>query len=105
MPIFVFGIRAAAPVWPRPELPTEITPERTALVVTESQLQALLKQGFQVAVLRDVSGAARLLEDDDNQPALIRFPFIANGVLSTAEAVQAMTRAAQSEPAGERSQP
>jgi nicotinamidase-related amidase len=66
----------------------------SANLCVESHLRELLEQGFQVAVVRDATAAARVPEGDGYQAALTNFRFIANDVLSTREAVEALRQAA-----------
>jgi nicotinamidase-related amidase len=52
----------------------------------------VLEQGFEVAVVKDATAGAQHPElGDGYQSALTNFGFIANAVLSTDEAVAAMT--------------
>ena len=58
----------------------------------ESHLRELLEQGFEVAVVKDATAGPRHPElGDGYQAALINYGYLANAVLSTTEAVQAMT--------------
>ena len=64
----------------------------SANLCVEGHLRELLEQGFEVTVVKDATAAARHPElGDGYQAALTNFGFIANGVISTAEAVQVMT--------------
>jgi len=64
----------------------------SANLCTEAHLRELTEQGFEVAVVADATAAAQHPElGDGYQAALTNFRFIASGVLSTEEAVAAMT--------------
>jgi nicotinamidase-related amidase len=52
----------------------------------EVHLRELLEQGFEVAVVRDATAAAKVPEGDGYLAALINFRFIANGLWTTDEA-------------------
>jgi nicotinamidase-related amidase len=53
-------------------------------------LRELLEQGFEVAVVTDATAAAKVPEGDGYKAAMINFRFIANDVITTKEAVEAM---------------
>lgn len=59
----------------------------SANLCTESHMRELLVDGFEVAVVRDVTAAAMLPESDGYLSALINFRYMANAVWSTEEAV------------------
>lgn len=59
----------------------------SANLCVESHLRELLEQGFEVAVVRDATAAAKLPEGDGYLAALTNFRFIANAVWSTDETV------------------
>jgi nicotinamidase-related amidase len=62
-----------------------------ANLCVESHLRELVEQGFEVAVVKDATAAPRHPQIGDGYPgALVNFGFIANAVLTTAEAVKAM---------------
>ena len=64
----------------------------SANLCVESHLRELLEQGFEVAVVKDATAGAQHPElGDGYQSALTNFGFIANAVLTTDEAVAAMT--------------
>jgi len=64
----------------------------SANLCLESHLRELLEQGFEVAVVKDATAAARHPQlGDGYQAALVNFDFLASAVLSTDEAVEAMT--------------
>ena len=63
----------------------------SANLCTESHMRELLEQGFEVAVVKDATAAAVTPElGDGYTAALTNFGFMANHVLTTEEAVQAM---------------
>ena len=63
----------------------------SANLCVESHLRELLEQGFEVAVVKDATAAARHPElGDGYQAALVNFGYIANAVLSTDEVVRDM---------------
>ena len=53
----------------------------------ESHLRALIERGFEVAVVRDATAAARLPDGDGYLAAMINFRYLANALWSTDEAV------------------
>lgn len=63
----------------------------SANLCVEAHLRELLEQGFEVAVVRDATAAARLPEGDGYLAALINFRYIANALWTTDEAVRRMT--------------
>lgn len=64
-----------------------------ANLCVESHMRELIEQGFEVAVVKDATAAPKHPElGDGYAPALTNFMFIANAVLSTADAVKAMER-------------
>jgi nicotinamidase-related amidase len=63
----------------------------SANLCVESHLRELLEQGFEVAVVKDATAAAKVPEGDGYLAAIINFRYIANGVWTTDEAVQRMT--------------
>ena len=62
----------------------------SANLCTESHLRELLEQGFEVAVVRDATAAAKTAEGDGYQAALVNFRFMASAVVSTAETLKAL---------------
>ena len=63
----------------------------SANLCVEAHLRELLEQGFEVAVVKDATAGARHPElGDGYEAALINYGYIANAVLSTDEAMQAM---------------
>lgn len=62
----------------------------SANLCVESHLRELLEQGFEVTVVRDATAAAQHPElGDEYATALTNFGFIANGVITTKEAIGA----------------
>jgi nicotinamidase-related amidase len=64
----------------------------SANLCVESHLRELLEQGFEVAVVKDATAAAKLPEGDGYLAAIINFRFIANAVWTTDEAVKQMSQ-------------
>jgi nicotinamidase-related amidase len=63
----------------------------SANLCVEAHLRELLEQGFDVTVVRDATAAAKHPElGDGYETALTNFRFIANGVVSTEDAVNAL---------------
>ena len=63
----------------------------SANLCVEAHLRELLEQGFEVVVVKDATAGARHPElGDGYKSALSNFGYLASGVISTAEAVQAM---------------
>jgi len=60
----------------------------SANLCVESHLRELLEQGFEVAVVKDATAAAKVPEGDGYLAAIINFRYIANAVWSTDEAVK-----------------
>jgi nicotinamidase-related amidase len=71
----------------------------SANLCVESHLRELLEQGFEVAVVRDATAAARAPEGDGYEAAMVNFRFMANAVVSTKEAVAALGGLKRSEAA------
>ena len=67
----------------------------SANLCTEAHMRELLEQGFEVAVVKDATAAAKLPEGDGYQAALVNFRFIANTVWTTEEAVEAIKQSRQ----------
>jgi len=64
-----------------------------ANICVEAHLRDLIEQGFEVLVVKDATAAPRHPElGDGYKAALINFGYIANAVLSTDEAVEAMEK-------------
>ena len=62
----------------------------SANLCVESHLRELLEQGFEVAVVKDATAAAKVPEGDGYLAAIINFRYIANAVWTTDEAVKRM---------------
>ena len=62
----------------------------SANLCLESHMRELLEQGFEVAIVKDATAAAKLPEGDGYQAAMINFRYMANTVWTTAEAVNAI---------------
>jgi nicotinamidase-related amidase len=63
----------------------------SANLCVEAHLRELLEQGFEVAVIKDATAGARHPElGDGYQAALVNYGYMANAVLSTDEATEAM---------------
>ncbi len=62
----------------------------SANLCTESHMRELLEQGFEVAVVKDVTAAAQVDEGDGYAAALVNFRYMANAVWTTREAKQAI---------------
>ena len=62
-----------------------------ANLCVESHLRELIEQGFEVAVVKDATAAPRHPQlGDGYQAAVVNYNFIANAVLTTDEALEAM---------------
>lgn len=53
-------------------------------------MRELLEQGFEVAVVKDATAAAKVPEGDGYESALVNFRFIANTVWTTQETLEAL---------------
>ncbi len=62
----------------------------SANLCVESHLRELLEQGFEVAVVKDATAAAKLPEGDGYLAAITNFRYIANAVWTTDEAIARM---------------
>jgi len=63
----------------------------SANLCVEAHLRQLLEDGFEVTVVKDATAAAQHPElGDDYQSALVNFGFLANEVVTTEEAVNAL---------------
>ena len=51
-------------------------------------MRELLEQGFEVAVVKDATAAAKVPEGDGYAAALVNFRYMANAVWTTEQAVQ-----------------
>lgn len=59
----------------------------SANLCTQAHLYELLEQGFEVAIVRDATAAARLPEGDGYQAALTNFRYVANALWTTEDTV------------------
>ncbi len=64
----------------------------SANLCVESHMRELLEQGFEVAVVKDATAAAKLPEGDGYQAAVVNFRYMANTVWTTDEAVSAIRK-------------
>jgi nicotinamidase-related amidase len=65
-----------------------------ANLCVESHLRELLEQGFEVAVVKDATAGPKHPNlGDGYEAAIVNYGFLANAVLSTADAVKAMSQA------------
>jgi nicotinamidase-related amidase len=62
----------------------------SANLCVEAHLRELLEQGFEVAVIKDATAAAKVPEGNGYEAALVNFRFLANAVWTTDEAVKAI---------------
>lgn len=60
----------------------------SANLCVEAHLRELLEQGFEVAVVKDATAAAKVEEGDGYEAAMVNFRFLASAVWTTKEAVQ-----------------
>ena len=60
----------------------------SANLCTQAHLYELLEQGFEVAVVRDATAAAKLPEGDGYLAAITNFRYVANDLWTTTEAVE-----------------
>ncbi|WBW96516.1 isochorismatase family protein [Oceanirhabdus sp. W0125-5] len=65
----------------------------SANLCVESHMRELIKQGFEVIVVKDATAAATLEGMDGYDAALANFNFIANAVWSTYEAEKKILKA------------
>ncbi|MCK4834291.1 MAG: cysteine hydrolase [Gammaproteobacteria bacterium] len=63
----------------------------SANLCVESHLRELLEQGFEVAVVKDATAGAQVPEGDGYEAALVNFRYLANAVVTTKDAVNAIT--------------
>ena len=62
-----------------------------ASLCVEAHLRELLEQGFEVAVVKDATAAAKIPEGDGYLAAIINFRYIANAVWSTDQVVDMLS--------------
>ena len=65
----------------------------SANLCVEAHMRELLEQGFEVAVVKDATAAAKIPDGNGYEAALVNFRFMANDVLTTEEAVTAINSA------------
>ena len=63
----------------------------SANICVESHLRELLEQGFEVTVVKDATAGAQVPEGDGYEAALVNFRYLANAVVSTKDAIKAIT--------------
>lgn len=63
----------------------------SANLCVESHLRELLEQGFEVVVVKDATAGAQVPEGDGYEAALVNFRYLANAVVTTEDAVKAIT--------------
>lgn len=63
----------------------------SANLCVEAHLRELLEDGFEVAVVRDATAAAKIPDGNGYKAALVNFRFIANAVWTTQEVAAALT--------------
>ena len=68
----------------------------SANLCTEAHMREFLEQGFEVAVVTDGTAAAIIPDGDGYAAAMVNFRFMANDLLTTEEAVEAIAGAAGS---------
>jgi nicotinamidase-related amidase len=68
----------------------------SANLCTEAHMREFLEQGFEVAVVTDGTAAAIIPDGDGYAAAMVNFRFMANDLLTTEEAVDAIAAAAGS---------
>ncbi|MEH6584634.1 MAG: cysteine hydrolase [Halioglobus sp.] len=64
----------------------------SANLCVEAHLRELLEQGFEVAVVKDATAGAQVPEGDGYQAALVNFRYLANAVVTTSTATNAMKK-------------
>jgi nicotinamidase-related amidase len=63
----------------------------SANLCVESHLRELQEQGFEVVVVKDATAGAQVPEGDGYEAALVNFRYIASAVVTTEDAVKAIT--------------
>lgn len=63
----------------------------SANLCVESHMRELLEQGFEVTVVKDATAGAQVPEGDGYESALVNFRYMANAVVTTKDAVKAIT--------------
>jgi nicotinamidase-related amidase len=67
----------------------------SANLCTEAHMRELVEQGFEVAVVKDATAAAKVPEGDGYEAALVNFRFIASAVMTTQEVKQAIAKVSE----------
>jgi nicotinamidase-related amidase len=62
----------------------------SANLCTEAHMRELAEQGFEIAVVKDATAAAKVPEGNGYEAALVNFRFIANAVWTTEEVKQSI---------------
>jgi nicotinamidase-related amidase len=62
----------------------------SANLCVESHMRELLEQGFEVSIVKDATAGAQVPEGDGYEAALVNFRYMANAVVSTKDAVNAI---------------
>jgi nicotinamidase-related amidase len=62
----------------------------SANLCVEAHMRELLEQGFEVAVVKDATAAAKIPDGNGYEAAMVNFRFMANAVWDTDQAVQAL---------------
>ena len=60
----------------------------SANLCVQAHLYDLLERGYEVAVVRDATAAAKIPEGDGYQAALVNFRYVANALWTTDEAIR-----------------
>jgi nicotinamidase-related amidase len=72
----------------------------SANLCVEAHMRELLERGFEVAVVKDATAAAKVEEGDGYQAALVNFRFMANTVWTTEDAVKNIKESSKAAVAG-----
>lgn len=72
----------------------------SANLCVEAHMRELLEQGFEVAVVKDATAAAKVDEGDGYEAAMVNFRFMANTVWTTDETVRKMAQSGKAAIAG-----
>jgi nicotinamidase-related amidase len=72
----------------------------SANLCVEAHMRELLERGFEVAVVKDATAAAKVEEGDGYQAAMVNFRFMANTVWTTKEAVKNIKESSKAAVAG-----
>ena len=69
----------------------------SANLCVESHMRELFEQGFEVAVVKDATAAAKVPEGDGYAAAMVNFRFMANSVQTTDEVKKALSQLLRSD--------